>query len=116
MCVVKELLEVTKQISLLLEHKIIKETREKLIKDIERLLEQRDNLIGNLPKTYSEEDLTIGKEIVRLNVLIEEKLEVLFQDIQVDIRNVKQTKKTSKKYTNPYENLSSDGMFFDKRK
>jgi flagellar protein FliT len=50
-----------------------------------------------------------------LNQQVDRLLMLQKQEIQRDIQEINKKKQSSNKYTNPYENLSIDGMFYDKR-
>jgi flagellar protein FliT len=117
MSIVRQLFDVTSKLHDLLSSGIIQqEQRDEVIEKIEQLLSERDVMFPLLKGPFSEEDKLIGKEIIELNSVIDEKLPLLKAEILKDINKVKKSKSSNEKYTNPYKNVSFDGMFFDKKK
>ncbi|WP_246942733.1 flagellar protein FliT [Bacillus pinisoli] len=90
--------------------------RDVVIEQIEELLSERQLLLEDLDGFFSAKDHQIGKEIVNMNKIIDEKLDYLKSLIQSDLINIKRQKVSNEKYINPYKNLSTDGTFFDKKK
>jgi flagellar protein FliT len=113
---VKALYLVTKELYDLLQESISTEGRDLLIPTIEDLLESRQRVMEQVKPPYTDGEKKLGAEVVKLNKVIDEKLAQLKQEVQIDINQLKKTKTSTNKYTNPYESVSSDGMFFDKRK
>lgn len=116
MSAVKSLYLVSKQLYDLLQVEIKQEYRDSFILQVEELLGKRHLIIEEIKPPYSPDEKLLGAEVVKLNKVIDEKLAQLKQDIQLDLNQLKKTKTSTNKYTNPYESVSSDGMFFDKRK
>jgi flagellar protein FliT len=114
--VVSELFAVTKELYECLHRPVSKEQRDEMIEVIQRLLDERDSLIGQLRPPYSEEEQELGMQMVSLNEAIHEKLKHLKQQIQQDLTVIKQKKAANQNYMNPYQLLSIDGMFYDKRR
>ncbi|HZG59694.1 MAG TPA: flagellar protein FliT [Anoxybacillus sp.] len=116
MSVVSELFSVTKELCELLEQPARKEKRDETIEAIQRLLSQRDVLIQQLQPPYSEEEQELGMQMVSLNQSIAENLQQLKLQIQQDLKIIKQKKTANQNYRNPYQPLSIDGMFYDKKR
>jgi flagellar protein FliT len=114
--VVAELFSVTKELHELLHRPVGKEQRDETIEALQRLLDERYSLIQKLQPPYSEEEQELGMKIVSLNEAIAEKLQELKQQIQQDLKMIKQKKTANQNYMNLYQPLSLDGMFYDKRK
>ncbi|MEW4307897.1 flagellar protein FliT [Rossellomorea marisflavi] len=89
--------------------------RDSKIESIENLLNQRELLLSSITPPYSLEEQRLGKEIVLWNKQIDQKLAGLKIDIKRDMNGVSKTKTTVQRYTNPYESMQTDGMFYDKR-
>lgn len=90
--------------------------RDEKTDQVERVLEKRTELIKDIQGPYSDEEKELGKQLLKLeetlaSLLAKEKLE-----IQKDIKDLKMKKASNTKYVNPYQNLSTDGMFYDKKK
>ena len=113
---VKALYLVTKQLYDLLHEPIKQDDRDAVIVKVEELLESRHKLIEQIKPPYKSDEKVLGEEVIKLNTVIDEKLSLLKQEIQIDMNHLKKTKTSTNKYTNPYESISSDGLFFDKRK
>jgi flagellar protein FliT len=90
--------------------------RDAYIENLNKLLEDRQTLIGELSGSYSAGDMAIGQRLVALNQQLEPILEQQLKVIEVDIGNFKRKKAGRNKYTNPYQRVSNDGMFLDKKK
>jgi flagellar protein FliT len=116
MSAVKILLEITKNLNDHVEAGLPKEDREPYIERLNELLEQRQSIIDKLPVAYSDEELRMGKLIVKLNETIEPLLVMQFEQIKNNLSLMKKKKERNVQYANPYQSLSSDGMFFDKKK
>jgi flagellar protein FliT len=116
MSVVFALLETTKWLADLLCEPVSNEKRDEVIARIEQLLEEREPLLAQLPSSFTEEEQQIGREILALNQTIDAKFLELKRAIQRDLQRTKQTKTVVKHYNHPYESLSIDGMFYDKKK
>lgn len=90
--------------------------QDKKIQQIESLLAERETIIKNIVPPFTQEEQALGKELV----VYEETLQTLLNKekkiIQQEIKNISIRKQSTKKYTNPYESLSTDGIFYDKQK
>lgn len=115
MSAVQELLNVTKQLSDHLDGGI-REERDEYIATIGHLLDRRQALIDTLPKTYTEEEKRLGKEIVTLNQNVDRHLKEQLLFLKSEIDKLQQNKRRSQQYSNPYKNVAIDGMYFDKKK
>lgn len=115
MSVVAELFRVTQTLYELLSEPVAKENRDETIETIEQLLSQRDGLIKQLKPPYTDEEQEMGMAIVSLNETINQKLQQLKQHIQQDLKAAKQKKIANQNYANPYQTISIDGMFYDKK-
>lgn len=116
MSAVKTLYLASKELYDLLQESSKNDHRETIISKIEELLESRQKLINQVKPPYTSDEKLLGAEVVKLNKVIDEKLALMKEDIQLDINQLKKTKTSTNKYTNPYESVSLDGVFFDKRK
>ncbi|GLI86548.1 hypothetical protein ANABIO32_43630 [Rossellomorea marisflavi] len=112
MSAVLECHKITKRLKALLDGE---GDRESKINSIDSLLVEREQLLPSITPPYSLEEQRLGREIVLWNKQIDQKLAGLKIDIKRDMNGVSKTKTTVKKYTNPYESMQTDGMFYDKR-
>jgi flagellar protein FliT len=88
--------------------------REENIKKLEYLLLKRHDIIEKLPPKSRDHDW-MGKKIVELNKVIDQKLILIRHQIMIDLRLLKAKKKHNNSYVNPYAMKSFDGMFYDKK-
>ncbi|MFD1779982.1 flagellar protein FliT [Fredinandcohnia salidurans] len=116
MSALDSLFKATEELLAIVSQPIQKEMREEVIERINSLLVSRDTLITEIKPPFTEDESKIGAEIVRMNKIIDAKLAELKVEIQMDLAQLKKSKTSSIKYTNPYQSGPSDGMFFDKKK
>ncbi|MFJ7831966.1 flagellar protein FliT [Peribacillus sp. NPDC097284] len=107
--------DVTTELLTVLQDQTIAE-RDDRIERITKLLDRREAFLSHIKPPFSDEELQLGRQSMLLNQQVDQLLLLQKQEIQRDIKELNQKKKTSNKYTNPYENLSTDGMFYDKKK
>lgn len=116
MSVVLDMHSLTKQLYVLIQTLPSSEERDLYIERLEGLLEQRQQLLPQIQPPFSVEEQQLGQEIVQMNQVIDGQLKQRKEEVSVDIRKLKQKQQKTNKYANPYENLSFDGTFYDKRK
>lgn len=92
------------------------EERETKISQIERLLTQREALMTEIAPPYASNEIEVGKRLLALNEKVAQLLQGEKTHIQKDIKDLQTKKESNAKYANPYQNLSTDGMFYDKKK
>ncbi|MEH7235794.1 flagellar protein FliT [Bacillus sp. JJ1562] len=107
---------VTEKLLDIVSQPIPKEKREEEIERINTFLDSRETLIPEIKPPFTEKEKQLGAEIVRMNKIIDAKLAEFKLEIQMDLAQLKKSKASSKKYSNPYQSGPDDGMFFDKRK
>lgn len=90
--------------------------RDEKITRVEELLDQRDALMKEILPPYTPEEMELGKKLIQLNARLTQLLLTEKISIQKDIKGLQAKKESNTKYVNPYQNLSTDGMFYDKRK
>ncbi|WP_309091185.1 flagellar protein FliT [Domibacillus sp.] len=91
------------------------EDRDSQIQGVEELLDQRGDILPSIQPPFTEEEQKLGHEIHLMNQEIEQHLQKLSRAVKEDLQEVKVKKKTMSKYSNPYEALQTDGVFYDKR-
>ncbi|WP_227394275.1 hypothetical protein [Jeotgalibacillus aurantiacus] len=90
--------------------------RDKLITQINHLLDEREKLLPNVCAPETDYERELADEIIKWNQVIEKKLTDIKNDVRKKILLTAEKKKSSNKYTNPYGEMESkDGMFYDKR-
>ncbi|KZE64247.1 hypothetical protein AWM68_14205 [Fictibacillus phosphorivorans] len=113
---VKILLEITKNLYDHVSTGLPKEDREPYIERLNELIDQRQAAIQSLPGIYSEDEQRMGNMIVKMNETIDPLLARQFEEIKHDLSLMKRKKVKNVQYANPYQTLSGDGMYFDKKK
>ncbi|MFJ7752893.1 flagellar protein FliT [Peribacillus muralis] len=89
--------------------------REDKIRNITELIDRRDEVLAQIKPPFTAVEQQLGRRTMLLNQQVDSLLMLQKQEIQRDIQEINKKKKSSNKYTNPYESLSIDGMFYDKR-
>lgn len=89
--------------------------RDEKISLVEGLLGKREALVAEIVAPYTEEEKLLGAKIVELNKSLTRLLSMEKVLIQKDIKDLTHKKESNNKYANPYQNLSTDGMFYDKK-
>ena len=112
---VKNLYDTTVDLIELLEKESMLDRDEKIIR-IEQLLQKREGFINSIKPPFSEDEKQVGKRLIELNQKLTALLQKEKDDIQKDMNHLKKQKQSSEKYTNPYDSLMTDGVFYDKRK
>lgn len=115
MTLVKECYEITQDL-LQVVQSVTTENRDEVIKEIDGLLEKREVLLSSIQPPFSSEEKQLGQEMVAMNREIDAKLALIRSHIKRDINGLNKKKTSMNKYTNPYESVNFDGMFYDKRK
>jgi flagellar protein FliT len=90
--------------------------RDEKVTRVEELLDQREALMKEIIPPYTLEEVELGKKSIQLNAKLTQLLQTEKILIQKDIKGLQSKKESNTKYVNPYQNLSTDGMFYDKRK
>lgn len=90
--------------------------RDLLIEQIEKLLDEREVLMEDMSGPYSDEEKALGTELVKLNKQIQADMDVLFNEIKLDMKELRQRKESNKTYLNPYGNVkTTDGIYLDSK-
>ncbi|MGJ9457619.1 flagellar protein FliT [Oceanobacillus sp. CF4.6] len=109
--------EITMKIKTLLEQDITAKSRESVIEELNNLILNRGVYMEKLKPPYLEEEKKIGKELLLINNEIQKKMQILFAELKLEMRQVKKQKKSNQSYTNPYKHVQTiDGMFMDSKK
>lgn len=116
MSTVQQLLDVSRQLHDHLNNGIEHVDRDEYIETISHLLDKRQSLIEQLPNEYTSEEKEIGKQIVSLNEKIDQRLQEKLRFLKNELETFQQNKRRREQYSNPYKNVSIDGMYFDKKK
>ncbi|MEW4327900.1 hypothetical protein Q0N12_14610 [Rossellomorea marisflavi] len=88
---------------------------DEVIVKVELLLEKRELILPDIKPPFSVDDQKYGRQIVMWNTVIDQKLLAKKNMLKRTINDLENKKNNVKKYTNPYDSIRSDGMFYDKR-
>lgn len=90
--------------------------RDQYIQRVNELLDQREQLMSSLQRPAAPAEVKVAQEIFRLNEGIQMKLKTNQQRIQTDINKLTKKRNTGRRYENPYDGPTPDGVFFDSKK
>jgi flagellar protein FliT len=90
--------------------------RDSVIAKIKEFLAIREAHLKDLTGPFSAEDQRVGELILEYDAKIQDKLNDLNQSIKADLLTVKNQKRNTPKYINPYPSMYVNGVFYDKRK
>ncbi|MFB7639493.1 flagellar protein FliT [Peribacillus butanolivorans] len=106
--------DLTVELLAVLEDRTIAERDDK-IERVTQLIDQRDELLSQIEPPFTGKEQQLGRATMLLNQQVDRLLYLQKLEIKRDIQEINKKKKSSNKYTNPYESLSIDGVFYDKR-
>ncbi|MFC7063344.1 flagellar protein FliT [Halobacillus seohaensis] len=113
----QQFLSITERLSQKVNQKVTDDNREQVIVDVQQLLDQRSDLINQLPQPETESEKSTVQRVMELDLDINQKLEFLFDGLKGELRNMRKQKSSNQRYTNPYQSVASyDGMFMDRKK
>ncbi|MFF2457991.1 flagellar protein FliT [Peribacillus simplex] len=112
--VIRTFHDLTAELLAVLEDRTITERDDK-IERVTKLIDRREGLLSQINPPFTGEEQQLGRAVLLLNQQVDHLLKLQKQEIQRDIQEINKKKRSSNKYTNPYEGLSVDGMFYDKR-
>lgn len=113
---VQEVYDLTKKLFQLVENKDAIEERDHLIEKITSLLDEREQILHDVKPPFTDEERLKAAQIMKWNERVNSEFIKIKAEVQNDMAKLKQKKATTAKYTNPYQNVNIDGMFYDKRK
>ncbi len=117
MTVWKQFASITEQLDETVKQKVTDQNRENIIAKIDELLDGREQLLPELTKPQTSSDQAIVDQVLQKEPSINQKLELMLNELKVDMRNMKKQRSSKQRYTNPYKSVSGyDGMFMDHKK
>ncbi|MFY3791547.1 flagellar assembly protein FliT [Ureibacillus sp. MALMAid1270] len=90
--------------------------REDVIKQVEELLNKRDELQPLILPPFSDDENNFGKSLVEYEKLLDTKLKIFLNAIRKDMQTHKKKKDSLHAYLDPYSKVYKDGTFYDKKK
>ncbi|TFB24371.1 hypothetical protein E3U55_02395 [Filobacillus milosensis] len=92
------------------------ENREEMVKTFNFFVNERQKLLKEISAPYSEKELEMGQELVRLDQQLKLLVDDYFTKFKVDMTKLSKKRHSNKKYVNPYANVyGTDGSFIDKK-
>lgn len=86
------------------------------IATLEERLSARDEFITQVNRdSLSDNEVKLGHELMKLNEKLNTRLAQIRTEIRANITMLSIRKKNARKYENPYDGPSADGIFIDKR-
>ena len=82
---------------------------------MQSLLDQREELLKSIQPPFTQQEKELGKKLVELD----QKLNSYYKNKSRKFSKIKKLhmkKESNQKYTNPYESMPVDGLFYDKQK
>ncbi|UOQ45735.1 flagellar protein FliT [Halobacillus salinarum] len=117
MSVWKDFYGLTLKLELTLNENVTRGNRSEIIERVNDILDERSILMKELAQVQSAEERDMKEQVLAKEPELTARLDVLFRELKTEMRNVKKTKSSNQRYTNPYRSVSSyDGMFLDHRK
>lgn len=90
--------------------------RDAFLVELDIKLQKRESLLKKIDGSeLTSAERKLGNEVIKLNQQLNERLEQIQMEIRRNLADLKEKKKTGRKYENPYEGPTSEGIFFDKR-
>lgn len=117
MPILEELIALTKHLRGLCMTQDSKQSRDDIIKEVHRLLDERSHIIPLVETPFSTEEMEQVKTFMRLNQETEEKMQTFLADLKHDMHTSKLQRKSNQSYVNPYNHIqTADGMYVDRKK
>ncbi|MFA1821350.1 flagellar protein FliT [Virgibacillus oceani] len=114
---VQTVYEISEALQELLNKEVTDKNRAEIIEETNVLVDKRENYINALQPPYTNEEMEIGKKLISLNAEIHTKMQQLYAELKLELKNVRKQKKSNRSYINPYANVrNTDGMFMDSKK
>lgn len=115
--ILAQFVEKTKQLQSHLEQGLPtdEDKRDAYIQAIDELLEERQQLLINLPN-LAELEAEMKQQLKDSESQLNRLMNNHSQQIKQDIKTLQLKKQKNDYYSNPYGNIAADGMFLDKRK
>ncbi|WP_353854448.1 flagellar protein FliT [Bacillus sp. Bos-x628] len=89
---------------------------ETLVEDFDAFLIERDELMRDIQHELSLQEKEKIKEIIQTDQKMAKQLTEIQKGIKADIQAIQRKKSKQMNYQNPYQPITSDGVYYDKRK
>jgi len=109
-------LNVSKKLEALLYDEKHSGDRESVISKATELIDERGMLMEKLIAPFSEEEMEMGKILIPLNTKIEQRMNMIFNELKLEMKELKQQRRSKQQYKNPYKDVEvMDGMYVDSK-
>lgn len=115
----QEVLQISAKLYTLLDEKKASEDREAFIEELDSLLDERNEKITALKNVGFEFNNSekLHTMLYELDQGIKKRLQLIMQSVKGDLKNLQNSKKNEKQYSNLYGHVQvMDGMYYDKKK
>lgn len=89
---------------------------ETLVEDFDAFLIERDELMRDIQHELTDQEKEKIREIIQTDQQMAKQLTVIQNGIKADIQAIQKKKTKQLNYQNPYQSITSDGVYYDKRK
>ncbi|MGE6630214.1 flagellar protein FliT [Bacillus sp. NPDC077027] len=89
---------------------------ETLVEDFDAFLVARDELMKEIHHQLTPQEKEKIQEIIETDQIMAKQLTKIQEGIRADIHAIQKKKNKQLNYQNPYQPMTSDGVYYDKRK
>ncbi|WAA09804.1 flagellar protein FliT [Fervidibacillus albus] len=90
--------------------------RKETIQKMNQLFEKREEVLKQIAPPFSRGEKQLGQQALQLNEKLVRLLTEEKNTIGTELASVRKQKKVQQKYVNPYAQIQTDGIFYDKKK
>ncbi|WAA12015.1 flagellar protein FliT [Fervidibacillus halotolerans] len=90
--------------------------RDETIQRMNELFEKREEVLKQIAPPFSRGEKQLAEQVMKLNEKLVRLMSEEKNNIRSELEKVRQQKKVQQKYVNPYAQLQTDGIFYDKKK
>ncbi|MFJ5672316.1 flagellar protein FliT [Bacillus safensis] len=87
-----------------------------LVEDFDAFLIERDELMRDIQYELTDQEKEKIREIIQTDQQMAQQLTVIQNGIKADIQAIQRKKTKQLNYQNQYQSITSDGVYYDKRK
>ncbi|HLS20566.1 MAG TPA: hypothetical protein VK056_02755 [Bacillota bacterium] len=112
-----KVISLTHELLNLFNEKQLEKNREQFIEQMNDLIERREKYIQKLSPPYTDDEIKIGQQVVKMNEQITEKMLQLQNNLKKEMQQMNKSKQSTQFYVNPYKDVRTiDGMYLDQKK
>src|SRR5690625_4308103 len=108
----KKINQLTHELLELCNKKHLMKNRAQFIEKMNEIIEQRENYNQTLAPPYTDEEIEIGQQVVKMNELITKHMLQVQKALKKEMQQMNKSKQSTQSYVNPYKDVRTiDGMF-----